>query len=135
MPTRNEINDRIDIEVRNRTVPYSIDNIDVANILRDILDFADALNTGLEEMTILVDSTFEMEAKTKLNSISFKNNSGTDMLLALSYTVGVSTYLLPNITVTVASTVDLDLGIFFWIGGIVTVAGVTGSITMLIDRK
>lgn len=133
--TKVEINTLIDAEIKNKTVPYSISHVDVANILKNILDFAEAQGNFKEELNLVANGTFTVSAKQKLNSIAFENNSGVDMIITVNYdpapTEDWATIALPD----GSSFVDLDLGKTFGSNTTIYIGGVAGAIKLLIDRK
>lgn len=112
----------------------------------DVTGLLDALNAIAsnrpEEKEFAEDGSFDMLAKYKLESISARNNSSTDITLTFSWiTIGPVTVPF-EILVPAHGTADLDFGKTFWAATTITVTGINGGdydvdnpITLLIFRK
>lgn len=95
-----------------------------------------------EEILLAADGSFLMHAKYKLEGISAKNNSSTDVTLTLTF-ISIGPVVIPwTLDVPAHSTADLDIGKTFWAETIIDVAGITGGsydvdfpIDLLIFRK
>ena len=104
--------------------------VDVTGLVAALAGKANVADLFCEEVTLTSNGNLLMNAKKKLVGISARNNTGSDM--TLTFTIKGEAV---SLDVPASSNCTIGIGETFWVEDTVAVTGVTGSVTLLIDRK